>query len=128
MNEQCLGIDWGTVRIGLSLGNAETKIASPLGVVGSLDALLDMAKSEKIDRLVVGNPLHSHGTARPENKAFTAFVEALEARSGLPLTLIDERFSSQSADKLGAGTKRDGERDAIAAMIILQTYFDNLPK
>ncbi len=126
MNEQCLGIDWGTKRIGLSLGNAETKLASPLGVVDSLDALLEMAKKEKIERLVIGMPIHAHGQDRPDNGPFEAFVEALEARSGLPLTRIDERFSSQAADKLGANTKRDGQRDAIAAMIILQSYFDSL--
>lgn len=128
MDEQCLGIDWGTVRIGLALGNAETRIASPLGVVGSVEAVLEMAKKEKIDRLVVGKPFHAHGQQRAENEPFEAFIAALEGRSGLPITLVDERFSSQSADKLGVGKKRDGERDAVAAMVILQSYFDKLPK
>ncbi len=126
MNDHCLGIDWGTVRIGLALGDTETKIASPIGSVASLEAVLDMAKQEKIERLVVGMPHHAHGQHRPENYAFKAFVEALEAQSGLPLSLVDERFSSQAADKLGAGTKRDGTRDAVAAMLILQSYFDSL--
>lgn len=126
MNIHCLGIDWGTVRIGLALGDTEIKLASPIGSVGSLEAVLELAKNEKIELLVVGRPDHAHGQQRPENEAFKAFVEALEAQSGLPVTLVDERFSSQAADKLGMGTKRDGTRDAVAAMLILQSYFDSL--
>jgi putative Holliday junction resolvase len=126
MNQQCLGIDWGTKRIGLALGNAETKLASPLGSVESLVALLEIAKNEKIEHLVIGLPLHSEGQDKALDSEFKAFLEALEAQSGLPVTTIDERFSSQAADKLVGKTARDGKRDAVAAMIILQSYFDSL--
>ncbi len=123
---QCLAIDWGTKRIGLGLGNTETKLASPFGFVESLDALLDIAKKEEIDQLVIGMPFHSQGGDKALDPAFTAFLEALEARSGLPIIRLDERFSSQLADSLGTGNKRDGSRDAVAAMVILQSYFDSL--
>ncbi len=126
MNEQCLGIDWGTKRIGLALGNALTKLATPLGSVGSLEEVLTMAKKEEIERLVIGVPFHSSSEERALSSDFKAFLEALESQSGLPISQVDERFSSQAADTLGAGQKRDGERDAIAAMIILQSYFDSL--
>ncbi len=126
MNQQCLGIDWGTKRIGLALGNAETKLASPLGSVESLDALLDIVKKEKIEHLVIGEPLHSEGQDKALDSQFKGFLEALGAQSDLPITTIDERFSSQAADKLMGKTSRDGKRDAVAAMIILQSYFDSL--
>ncbi len=126
MNELCFGIDWGTKRIGLALGSTETKLASPLGFVASLEAVLDMAKKEKIDRLVLGIPFQATNSQVEINPDFKAFLEALEVKSGLPISQVDERFSSQLADKLGANDNRSGERDAIAAMIILQTYFDSL--
>jgi putative Holliday junction resolvase len=126
MNEQCLGIYWGTKRIGLALGNAETKLASPIGMTDSLAGVLEWVKKEKIERLVVGVPFHASSEERKLNNDFMAFLEALEVQSGLPLSQVDERFTSQAADTLGATSKRDGGRDAIAAMIILQSYFDSL--
>lgn len=123
MNEQCLGIDWGSKRIGLALGNSATKLASPLGVVASVEELEKVVQKEEIKRLVVGIPHNDQG---PLQSQFKAFFEVLESRFSLPITQIDERFSSQLADRLGAGDTRDGERDAIAAMVILQTYFDSL--
>lgn len=123
---QCLGIDWGEKRIGLALGHTETKLASPLTSVGSLEAVLDIAKQEEAERLVIGVPFHAEGGRKALDEAFTAFLEALEARSGLPVTRIDERFTSQLADTLGGKKNKDGERDAIAAMVILQSYFDSL--
>lgn len=126
MTEQCLGIDWGTKRIGLALGNTETKLASPFMSVNSAEVLGDIIKKEGINRLVVGMPYHTNSKEIALNSQFQAFVEALEANFGLPVTKIDERFSSQLADKLGAHDSRDGERDTLAAMVILQTYFDSL--
>lgn len=126
MNEQCLGIDWGTKRIGLALGNTETKLASPLVAVSSVEAIQEVVKKEEINRLVVGMPYHANNSQTSVNSDFKAFLEALEAQIGLPITQVDERFSSQLADQLGTGDTRDGDRDTVAAMIILQTYFDSL--
>lgn len=126
MNDLCLGIDWGTKRIGLALGSAETKIASPFGFVESLDGLLDVVKNEKIDRLVLGIPFQASNSDEEVNSDFGAFFKALETNSSLPISKIDERFSSQLADRFITAHKRDGSRDAIAAMVILQTYFDSL--
>lgn len=128
MSEQCLGIDWGTKRIGLALGNSETKLASPWGFVASLADLLTVVKKEKIDRLVLGIPYRASGDQEGLNSEFKAFLEALEAQSDMPITQIDERFSSQLADTLTGGYSGKGERDAVAAMVILQTYFDSLEK
>lgn len=126
MTEYCLGIDWGTKRIGLALGNTETKLASPFISVSSAEALGDIIRKEGISRLVVGMPYHTTSKEIALNRQFQAFLEALKGNFGLPVTQIDERFSSQLADKLGRYDSRDGERDTVAAMVILQTYFDSL--
>lgn len=121
MNEQCLGIDWGEARIGLALGNSEVKIASPFSVVKNITELKEVVGKEKIDRLVVGEPVNEK-----MNENFLKFIEDLKAGINLPLDLVDERFSSQAADSLDRNARKEGNRDAMAAMIILQSYFDKL--
>jgi putative Holliday junction resolvase len=121
MNEQCLGIDWGEKRIGLAIGNSEVKLASPLGVAKDITELKSVILKEKIDRLVLGEPVNEE-----VSKDFLDFKKTLEQEISLPISLIDERFSSQAADSLDPHARRDGKRDEIAAMIILQSYFDGL--
>lgn len=121
MFEQCLGIDWGEKRIGLALGNSEVKIASPFGVVNSLDELKEVIVTEKIEHLVIGEPVNDK-----MNDNFLKFIEDLKASINLPLDLVDERFSSQAADSLDRNARKEGNRDAMAAMIILQSYFDKI--
>ena len=117
-NEQCLGIDWGEVRIGLALGNSEVKLASPLGVAKNLEDIKRVIVAEKIERLVLGEPINEK-----MNENFLAFKKELETLN-LPLSLVDERFSSQAADSLDPQARKEGNRDAMAAMIILQSWFD----
>lgn len=117
-NEQCLGIDWGEARIGLALGNSEIKLASPFGVAKNLEDIKKVIVAEKIERLILGEPINEK-----MNENFLAFKKELETLN-LPLSLVDERFSSQAADSLDPNARKEGNRDAMAAMIILQTYFD----
>lgn len=121
MNEYCLGIDWGEKRIGLALGNSEVKIASPFGVVKNISELKDFIVKEKIERIIVGEPVNEK-----MNDNFLKFIEDLKNDINLPLDLVDERFSSQAADSLDKNARKEGNRDAMAAMIILQSYFDKL--
>jgi len=120
-NEQCLGIDWGEARIGLALGNSETKIASPLGVVATIDDIKKVIAQEKIEHLVIGEPVNDK-----MNESFLSFVKEIKKEVSLPIDFIDERFSSQAADSLDPNARKEGNRDAMAAMIILQSYFDRL--
>lgn len=121
MHEQCLGIDWGEKRIGLALGNSEVKLASPFGVVKDVVELKNIVLKEKVDRIILGEPVNEE-----VSQDFLEFKKNIEKEINLPLTLIDERFSSQAADSLDPHARRDGKRDEIAAMIILQSYFDKL--
>jgi putative Holliday junction resolvase len=124
MNEQCLGIDWGGARIGLALGNAETKIASPFATVASLEDIQKVIGEEGIERLVIGQPVQDED--HELNPQFSEFLEAITLAVDIPISLIDERFTSQAADQLDRNARRRGEQDSIAAMLILQAYFDAL--
>ncbi|WKZ24402.1 MAG: Holliday junction resolvase RuvX [Patescibacteria group bacterium] len=121
----CLGIDWGEARIGLATGDLASKVASPEGVAKNLKDLLMIIKKENPSILIVGNPMSLRGGQA--NKSFKDFLDKLKKEVGdLPIILIDERMSSAQADSLDKQNKRKGMRDSLAAMVILQSYFDGL--
>lgn len=124
-----LGVDYGEKRIGLATGSDETKIASPFlilennGLNYSLEEIKKICTEENIGKIVVGMPLTMASKAGPQAAEVLRFVDFLKNNLSLPMETEDERFSSVMVDKLMAesGVK---ERDAVAAMIILQSYFD----
>ena len=55
--------------------------------------------------------------------------EKLQRHLGLPVELVDERYTSLEADRVLAGRKREkGRRDAVAAALLLQTWLDRSPR
>ena len=119
-----LGVDWGEKRIGLALGDSETKMALPYKVAGNLAGVLEAAQIEDIDEIIIGAPLKMRDARIGMNEQFLDFVELLKKKSGLPVRLFDERLTSQGADALIGNKKTKAPRDAVAAMLILQTYLD----
>ena len=69
------------------------------------------------------------GSIGPQAQKVKTFVEALLARTDVPVEFRDERLSTVSARRLmqATGRKKSREKkrdDAIAAAIILQGYLD----
>lgn len=133
---RALGVDVGTVRVGLAVSDPDGLVATPLetvdaGDVGEdlADRLQSVAESYECDTVVVGLPRGMHG----RDTASTAWARKVAAtlRSrGLHCTLWDERLSSAEAERvlLDAGrgrTQRRAERDQVAAVIILQGWLDS---
>jgi putative holliday junction resolvase len=125
MLKRYIGLDYGEKRIGVALGDGESKIAVPFEVVDNVAAVVKIIKAEDIDEIVVGLPL----TMRSESDLMVGmvdkFVKELIEKTNLPVIEIDERLSSKAADTLLGGRDK-GRRDAVAAMVILQTYLDKL--
>jgi len=117
-----LGIDWGEKRIGVAIADSEMKLAVPWGTVSDLEELLGVVETENAHKLVVGMPISLNGEKGGFSDGFNKFVADLEKRSGMPVEYVDERLTSQEADSRAAGGKID--RDAVAAMLILQTFLD----
>jgi putative Holliday junction resolvase len=122
---RCLGIDWGKKRIGLALGDSETGIATPFKVAGSINEILEIIKSEDINSVVVGRPIsivnHELGIM---NQEYNNFIGKLKEKTNITVEFFDERLSSKAADALSGDKKTKAARDAVAAMIILQSYLD----
>ncbi len=119
-----LGVDWGEKRIGLAIGESETKIASPFKVAGSLDEVRQIIKEEKVERVIVGKPVKLSGDTSKLPGGFNSFVDTLKNIKSVKVELIDERLTSKAADALQGTKKTKAPRDTIAAMLILQSYLD----
>ena len=134
LRKKYLGVDWGEKRIGLALGDSETKVATPFRTAGDMAELVKVVKGEEIDVVVVGRPVpisnfqffSRAGEAQTISKQFEKFVDELKSKIYIPVELIDERLSSKAADALPGDKKTKAGRDEIAAMLILQSYLDKI--
>ena len=123
----CLGIDYGTKRMGLAWAD-ELGIALPLKTIpgvdsqGCWDELRQVVEERRVSRFVVGYPLHMDGSVGKRAKE----VDQFEDEFDLPVSKVDERLTSLAAEEaLGKKAKpKDGKIDATAASLILKDFLD----
>lgn len=125
-----LGIDYGDSKVGLAIADSETKLALPYKIISGKDwqklfaDLSDIIKAEGVEAVVVGVPINAQNeSASIQEKRVRQFMESLKEKFiNIEVFPYDERFSTQAAQKLGAG----GKDDDVAAMLTLQNYIDSL--
>ena len=130
----CLGIDYGTRRVGLAHGD-EIGVATPLPALvdadeaGRWQKLGVVIKERRITDLVLGYPYNMDGSVGFKAKEVDAFAARLKAAFGLPVHLVDETLTSSEAEasipkKDRRGVRDSGLIDSRAACLILQDYLD----
>lgn len=130
-----MAFDFGEVRIGVAGGNLETGIATPLGTVTGTSNDQKFARIAALiaqwqpRQLLVGLPCHLDDTPHALTHLARKFGQRLHGRFSLPVAWVDERLTSaEAADMLADarvyGTKRKTALDQVAAMRILQAWFD----
>lgn len=130
-----LGVDYGTVRIGLSVSDPTASLARALQVVrrksdeAAAEEIAGIARDHEVGEVVVGLPLHMNGSRGEKAEAAHAFAELLREKLGVPVEMFDERLTTVSAQRLliSADVRRDKRKqvvDAVAATVLLQTYLD----
>lgn len=130
-----LAFDFGTKRIGVAVGETMLGRAKALTTIAveanaARFATIDKLIAEWLPvRLVVGLPLSADGEPHEMTARAERFCRQLEARYPLPVTPVDERFSSTEAEarlaERGLNWKQRKETlDAEAAATILQGFFD----
>lgn len=129
-----LAIDYGSKRVGLALGDNETKLALPFGVIEREDddklvaKILELIEAEEIDRLIIGEPITLAGQISEQTKINKKFVDIISKKVLVPVELVDERLTSSRADAAILGTAAPTRsRDELAAMFFLQDYLDREP-
>jgi putative Holliday junction resolvase len=130
-----LGIDPGSVRIGLALSDPSGVIAQPVTVLTRRSPAEDMAALRRfidehdVDRVVIGLPRLMDGRLDAAAKTAQEFGKELARLSGRPVEYWDERLTTVAAERyLVAQGKRRRQRradvDRMAAALLLQSYLD----
>jgi putative Holliday junction resolvase len=131
-----LAFDFGTKRIGVAVGDFETRIAHPLTSITGAENRARFAAIEKLMAewrpvlLVVGLPVHADGAEHPVGRLAQRFAQRLQGRFGIPARLVDERLTSNEAEGMLRAAGARGPRlkaglDAVAAQRILDAYFES---
>lgn len=134
-----IGIDFGTVRIGIAVSDPGQSIASPLEIRHVQGAESDskyfqkLAEAEQAVGFVVGLPVHMSGDESKKSGEVTQFGQWLRGTTDLPVTFNDERYSTAMAkeicQQLGLkGPKRKAHLDKIAAQVILASWLERSDK
>ena len=131
---RCLGIDYGTRRVGLAHGD-DLGVATPLPALvdaeeaGRWAKLGEIVRQRRITDLVLGYPYNMDGSVGFKAKEVDAFAARLKADFGLPVHLVDETLTSYAAEStIAKKSRRDvrgsGLIDSRAACLILQDFLD----
>jgi putative Holliday junction resolvase len=127
-----LAVDYGERRIGLAISDPLGMIASPAGFIQRragkrvpVAELIRRATTLEARGFVLGLPLDENGNDTERAAEVRRLAEDLRRRTGLPVELLDERFTTAAAlraiREMGGSTRnRKGEVDALAATVLLQ--------
>lgn len=127
-----LAVDYGERRVGLAVSDPSRTIASPAGFIlrragkrPPIAEIVRRAQEAEATAFVVGLPLDDRGDDTPRSIETKRIAAELEQRTGLPVTLVDERYTTAAAlravkDMGGTTRGRKGDVDSLAATILLQ--------
>jgi putative Holliday junction resolvase len=131
-----LGIDVGTVRIGVATSDPDGILATPVETVGRdrtdrhVKRLARLVAELDVVEVVVGLPRTLADRTGPSAVDAIGVADALAVRiAPIPVRLADERLTTVTAQRSlrEAGIKAKGQRamiDQAAAVGILQTWLD----
>lgn len=131
--KRIMAIDYGDARTGVAVSDLLCSIVGSTTVVRSRDAqkaiadIVVIAKQSDVGTIVVGLPKNMDGTEGPRASLCREFAQLLEAASGLPVVMWDERRTTVEAHNILSqhnyhGKKRKETVDAVAASLILEGY------
>ena len=127
-----LAVDYGEQRVGLAVSDPSRTIATPAGFIvrragkrPPIAEIIRRAEAAEATAFVVGLPLDDKGDDTPRAIETRHIASELAQRTGLPVTLVDERYTTAAAlrtvRQMGGTTRgRKGDVDALAATILLQ--------
>ncbi|MFT5787950.1 MAG: putative Holliday junction resolvase [Shewanella sp.] len=131
-----LGFDYGTKSIGIAIGQELTASARPLMSIKAVDGIPKWEEIGKIitewqpDLIVVGLPLNMDGTEQEITLRAKKFGNRLNGRFGIKVVTQDERLTTADAkarlfEMGGYKALTKGQIDAMSAVLIIESYFEN---
>ncbi len=130
---RCLGIDFGTKRIGLAVGETANDMVFPLTTIirttreQMFAQLAEILVAQKIEHIVIGLPTHTDGTETLTTRQARNFAQSLGRRTSLPISMENEVLTSFAAEaklrQSGVSPKKIARHlDTASAMEILQSW------
>lgn len=134
-NRTIIAFDFGTLSIGIAIGQEITATARPLTAIKAKDGKPNWLDIEKIvqewqpELAIVGLPLNMDGTEQPTSNQARKFANRLNGRFGIQVTLHDERLTTIEAraqlfNQDGCRALNKSKIDSISAVIILESWFE----
>lgn len=128
-NDEYLGVDVGSARVGVARGSGHARLAEPLQSIPSekaLDMIAALAGQKQAGGIVFGLPRGLDGQETGQTRAVRQWAEQAKKITGLPCYWQDEALTSQAADKFQKSKSKNQITDehALAAAIILQDFLD----
>jgi putative Holliday junction resolvase len=121
-----LAFDFGLKRIGVAVGEPQLRTAHPLRAIRRFEEIDGLAAEWQPARFVVGLPTSVQGAAHAMTREAEKFARRLEKRYKLPVSRVDERYTSVEAESRLRGARKKAV-DSVAAQLILEQYFDEQP-
>ena len=126
-----LGIDPGSKNIGFAICDENKKVATPFKVIKKdkflilLKQINQIIKENDIKGIVIGNPINMDGSLGKSSQSVLDFAKNLSKNITIPITLWDERLSSEGSFKITKElssnvSSRIKKLDMNAAAFILQ--------
>lgn len=137
-----MGLDYGSKTVGVAISDELLITAQGKEIIRreqenklrrTCARIEELIEEYEVTQIVLGLPKNMNDTEGERAQKTHEFEEMLIRRTGLPVTLWDERLTTVAADKamMEAGIRREKRRDyvdMIAATLILQGYLDSRRK
>ena len=130
-----LGIDYGSVRVGIAISDPLKIIAKPYKTLTYKNGddliiqIVEIVNEKDIDSIIIGLPVTLKNKISKQTEQVLSFIDKLKLKVEIPVISYDERFSSQIAQQalITQGVKTGHNKGAIdqtAAAFFLQNYID----
>lgn len=132
-----IGLDWGSVRVGVAMSDEDARLAFPLQhtleAQTAVDDIKKLVDEYQVTQIVLGLPISMQGQETESTVQTKKFADKLTAKVNIPIEMVDERLSSvasaQALHQQGVSAKHHKPvKDNIAAALMLQQYLDNKNK
>ena len=133
-----MGLDFGSKTVGVAISDPLFITAQGIEIIRRKDEnklrktlarIEELIIQYEVEEIVLGFPKNMNDTIGERAQLSLEFKDKLERRTGLPVTMWDERLTTGAADRamMEAGIRREDRKeyvDKIAAVFILQGYLD----
>ena len=134
-----MGLDFGSKTVGVAISDPLGLTAQGIEIIRresenklrrTLARIEELIREYEVTSLVLGFPKNMNNTIGERAEKTLAFKEMLERRTGLAVTMWDERLTTVAANRtlIEGGVRRENRKEYVdmsAAVYILQGYLDS---